>query len=160
MKKEWKVECKKDFKKKRKREERRAAASFSSSATPSLTAIVPSNPTARSIKRVHPAITSPLNASQPGAPCNCVSHQPAITFKGAVLEASVIRNPGWPRPGLRHYSFYLASNYRSNKKEDTSVGYVHCDMKTQQHFSKPCTFSPFLVSAEHLHPCFFNKLTL
>lgn len=32
-------------------------------------------------KRVHPTITSPLNANQSGAPCNCVSHQPAITFK-------------------------------------------------------------------------------
>lgn len=39
----------------------------------------------QSIKRVHPAITSPLNVRQPGAPCNCVSHQPAITFKGATL---------------------------------------------------------------------------
>lgn len=31
-----------------------------------------------------------------------VSHQPSITFQGAAVEASIIRNPGWPRPGLRH----------------------------------------------------------
>lgn len=52
-------------------------------------------------RRVQPAIMSPHEASQPGAPCNSVSHQPAITFKGAALEASAVRNPAWPRPGRR-----------------------------------------------------------
>lgn len=86
---------------KKKRE--RAAASCSSRATPSLMAIVPSNRTARPSQlngctlqlrppstpasQVHPVIVSPTN--QP-------SH-----LKGAALEASVIRNPGWPRPGLK-----------------------------------------------------------
>ena len=67
----------------------------------------------QSIKRVHPAITSPFNASQPGAPCNCVSHQPAITFRGAALEASDIRNPGWPRPGRKTLTVSLHFSYKN-----------------------------------------------
>lgn len=50
------------------------------------------NPTAKAsqLKRVHPAITSPLNARQPGAPCNCVSRQAAITFKRAAFESPAL----------------------------------------------------------------------
>lgn len=70
-------------------------------------------------QRVHPTITSPLHASQPGAPCNCVSHQPAITFKRVALEAGDIRNPDWPRPGLCLYtykSFSPASRMSTNTR--------------------------------------------
>lgn len=71
----------------------------SSSATPSL--VVPGNHTARPGDRAgapYNYVPPPLNASQPGAPCNCVSHQPAIAFK-----RSGVGNPDWPRPGLCLY---------------------------------------------------------
>lgn len=113
---EWKKGVEKNLKKKKKKKEERRAAASSSWAT---------EQQGQSIKRVHPVIMSPLKASQPGAPCNCVSHQPAITFKGAALEASVIRNPGWPRPGLRHQYFsptnqeFLHSSLRSRQKSSS-----------------------------------------
>lgn len=44
----------------------------------------------QSIKRMHPAITSPTNASQPGAPCNCVPHQ---------RQPSHLKEPRW-KPAL------------------------------------------------------------
>lgn len=76
-------------------EERRAAAAVQLLASSSLA----TTRQGRATEQVRPTITSPpLNASQPGAPCNCVSHQPAIAFK-----RSGVGNPDWPRPGLCLY---------------------------------------------------------
>lgn len=121
----------------------------------------------QSIKRVHPAITSPLNASQPGAPCNCVSHQPAITFKKEPRwKPALLETQAGHAQVLDTNSFYLRSNKRTNEKKKIHLLAVFIvTWKHNNIFQSHAHFLLFLVSAEHLHLfffCFFfkNKLTL